>query len=486
MPQISSSKLPNSAAPSVLIAPEVPFAAMEAALDGLGWERQPDLSALPPILPGEPEFATWRHRASDALLTYSFQPIVYLRVLSLPDGDSGARAAEIASVLDTLDSVRTAGLLRSPEEADILLGLLAVGEVRAILLYNEVKRLESHPNPRVAQAAARTLGMLREEAFALADRIELPAYAGTAQSRRQGLRRWAAGSLDPEAAMPALAAALGDPDWEVRAGAMIFAARAGATGLAGAIAQAPLPEGRIDGVHRLDARILRAIRKSAIHLLDPRIRRELRFSDPRTSHADRCVAGEPPEHIDRFFWLVTALTTPHAAPARPQHVPPQLTEQNGVYRAESIGVDFVWIPPVPHWAGGPAPDGPEASLTLELSPGMFFARTASEETYAIEEVDARLGQLREASGLALQVPTTGWREMAVWGTDARLFPWGNGAEPLEPPWTGPWGVLIGEVPEWALNRTSSALERWGGPVRCHSCAVPASPPEAALRLALAP
>jgi hypothetical protein len=436
----------------LIAAPHAPFAEIAERLAALGWERQPDIAAIPQLVAGEPEHATWRH-GGGALLSYSFQPVVRLRVLGFSGEHAALRLAEAEAAIETLDPPELVRLLRSEDIREALLGLLAAGELRPVPLYAEVKALTSHPDPRIAGAARHTLAALREEVFTIAESLPgRQAFPGTPQMRRQVLRHWAAErAYSPGEMRLVLGRALQDPDWEVRAGAMIFAARAGVTELFLPIRRLTFPRGPGEGVHRLDGRILRAAQAAALRLLDPRNDQRQLFADPRTAQIDRCVAGAEPVHIDRIFWLVTALTTPHPLAQPPGAVPEGLVERDGVWRASGIDGEFVWIPPVEHWVGAPGTDTEPCTLRRVVSPGFFISREPVLRDCRPDRAGSMVEELSRASGLEVGIPTAEWREMSLWGADARLFPWGNGDERLPLPCEGPWGVVAMEEAEWVVR-----------------------------------
>ena len=65
---------------SLVLKPNVSFQSLTGSLDQLGWQRRPDTSVAPPIIPGEPEFASWS-REGDRI-SYTFNPVARFRVLN--------------------------------------------------------------------------------------------------------------------------------------------------------------------------------------------------------------------------------------------------------------------------------------------------------------------------------------------------------------------------------------------------------------------
>ena len=152
----------------LVLDPGVRFAELEARLENGGWIRRPSTTTLPPILPGEPELAQWRSQ-SDVLLTYTFNPVVHLRVLEI----FGAAATSQRDVLSsTLPTVSLQDLERGLEADDprmVLRAIMAAGELDASDLAERIGLLAAHRERVVAESAARVhLDLLHTRASALA------------------------------------------------------------------------------------------------------------------------------------------------------------------------------------------------------------------------------------------------------------------------------------------------------------------------------
>ncbi len=91
----------DSDLPGLVLLPNFSFANLEVRLAELGWTAQASTMVRPPILPGEPEMASWRKQ--DVLLTYSFNPVVGLRVIHLSGGEAAASRRELAEHLPSLE-----------------------------------------------------------------------------------------------------------------------------------------------------------------------------------------------------------------------------------------------------------------------------------------------------------------------------------------------------------------------------------------------
>jgi hypothetical protein len=137
----------------------VTFADLDAAVTDLGWVRH-GTTAAPPLVPGEPEVATWTHPLAGTLV-YTCNPVVWLRVLDLGTVERAAAVA-LAVRLPHLGESAIAALLRAGPTELVLLGVLAAGVQRSPTHLNAVRALLHHRDPAVAQAAIATARMLVE------------------------------------------------------------------------------------------------------------------------------------------------------------------------------------------------------------------------------------------------------------------------------------------------------------------------------------
>ena len=66
----------------LVLDPSILFEEMRRRLESLGFARQPDTTITPPLVPGEPESASFISPESEARIVYTFNPVVKLRVLA--------------------------------------------------------------------------------------------------------------------------------------------------------------------------------------------------------------------------------------------------------------------------------------------------------------------------------------------------------------------------------------------------------------------
>ncbi len=140
-----------------VVAPYVPFAMIDAAARSVGLRGGPT-TALPPLVPGEPELAEWWHE--DVLVSYSFDPTVSLRVLSA-DGDRPGPWGRLTARLVVVDEAGVRRWLDALDEEDLVRGILAVEALQLAGLIPRIDQLRGHASTVVAAVAARTVGRIR-------------------------------------------------------------------------------------------------------------------------------------------------------------------------------------------------------------------------------------------------------------------------------------------------------------------------------------
>lgn len=279
---------------------------------------------------------------------------------------------------------------------------------------------------------------------------------------RQAIRTIiASDSIDAEALTFALRGALSSSDWEVRASAMLGAARRGLQLLGLLVKRMEMPEKGPGGVTGDVRKMLLAMHKASLLLLSgvqpPGISDETRDTRVGTqAHLLRCIAGLSVSFHDDFFLLTTALTQPlPLSPPCPASIPAGLQPMNdGSFRNVHTGSEFVWVPPVAHWLGA-------GDSVRERTPDQgFFLAKAPLESAPGKTILAAFDQIKELSaeassheGLSLVLPAADEWEMAARGPDARLFPWGNGWDKDALNAISPWGLRGCTVPggQWTAE-----------------------------------
>jgi hypothetical protein len=174
----------ETAEPSVLVVPpEHTFAALDAALIGLGWQRDERHATTAPLVAGEPELAGWRRGGRGAAITYTFNPVVQLRVLELGALAPSLRAS-IERTVPHLTPVAVRTHLRDASPRRRLLALFAARELALVDLLPEVESLRDDPDPAVAKGAAATREALARSLAARTNAaVALGLLVGTATPR---------------------------------------------------------------------------------------------------------------------------------------------------------------------------------------------------------------------------------------------------------------------------------------------------------------
>ena len=152
----------QSSSRKLVLAPATPWPAIEQAVCEMGYLLSPDTAVTPPMTPGEREFATWTSDATHDLISYSFNPVVDLRVIDIESRSASAIAEQVRNTLPCMDAEMLRTLLGSPDLREVLLGLMATAELEAISLLPAAEELRVHTDRTVSQVAAKTaesLGM---------------------------------------------------------------------------------------------------------------------------------------------------------------------------------------------------------------------------------------------------------------------------------------------------------------------------------------
>jgi hypothetical protein len=157
---------------SLIVAPEVGFDAIAAAVEAIGLAPEARSSGAP-LIAGEPELASWSRRGAKPFVTYTLNPVAMLRVLDVATAPPSLRA-DLAARLALLSADAVASLLVAPAIRDTLRGLWAARETQRIDLIPRIQALGAAP------------GILGEEARAVA--ADLAAAAEAQQASLVGLR----------------------------------------------------------------------------------------------------------------------------------------------------------------------------------------------------------------------------------------------------------------------------------------------------------
>jgi hypothetical protein len=144
---------------SVVVDPQFGFGLLDERLKAMGFTRDESVQPVTPdILPGERELAAWTRGKSERL-TYTFNPVVSLRVIDgigLPAGGMEALCWQIPLV----DANAIGKLLNDDDSRRVLLGLLAARILRTQEIAPLVVPLTFHGEQVIRRAAAETIEAL--------------------------------------------------------------------------------------------------------------------------------------------------------------------------------------------------------------------------------------------------------------------------------------------------------------------------------------
>ena len=153
---------------TLIVAPELPFARLAAALEGLGWRRDGRAPLTADMIPGEPELAGWDNHGKKPVITYTMNPVVRLRVLDVATVPPRQRAA-IAEAVPLLNPDRFAGLIADPDPRRCLLGAFAA---------RECQRAELAPAIAARASAPGEVGALLDSARQALERVAVARLEG--------------------------------------------------------------------------------------------------------------------------------------------------------------------------------------------------------------------------------------------------------------------------------------------------------------------
>lgn len=252
----------------LVLEPACNFAEIDAAMIGAGFAEVSGGVATQPLVPGEPEFASWHLPDADGSVSYTCNPVIWLRVLRFAGDAALSALSAVRERLSVLDSERLAQLFASANPREQLCGIHAAVELSAFGFMGEIDALRVGPERAVTAAAARAVEQLTLTMLELgADRIEserrkrpdrsalFPRLGDAALRKAVLLELLADGGPADDDTCAVLRAGFVDRDWQVRIAAMLVAVRLKATAVGPALRAIELPTAGLDRRHRSALRV---------------------------------------------------------------------------------------------------------------------------------------------------------------------------------------------------------------------------------------
>ena len=375
----------------------------------------------------------------------------------------------------------------------------------------------------------RARDQLGAERGTAAERAQALPQRSDAAARRQ-LVRWMGREYgEPsDGVLDVLRTALADDDWEVRASAILVAARLHATALQPEVRDVALPPAGQWGIDEGDAEALVTMRAAAAALLaahaEPSIALRTVESEYPSLHHDlaalvRADTGQPATPAQL---LLHALVTP--TPVRdplPSAVPPGIEVRDDRAWITDTEIEMIWLAPGRFILGGDGTPGSGTAVVRNwiLPRGIFISRRplrasdvaqcgvpapASDPVDPEIEMRVRLvtdpplvltyahavetcAALAWAVGAPIRMPGADALECAARGADGRRYPWGNGMQRLTGREASPTLLerFAAPVAQWTATPADAAEPlTMGGPTSPQCATRTAGTACAAVRIAI--
>jgi hypothetical protein len=145
----------------LIINPKFSFSEIAHVMKSMGWQYDALDLGTAPLIDNEPEVATWSWFGNKPFITYTFNPVVKMRVLDVAGVPPRLRDA-LGRELPLVDREAIESLFESDDIRARLLGLWAAQEIEAVEFIGKARQLTQDKEKVLAEEAGRVCDRLEK------------------------------------------------------------------------------------------------------------------------------------------------------------------------------------------------------------------------------------------------------------------------------------------------------------------------------------